>query len=71
MEEKGYLGVAGAGGEGLGGCDGGKESCGKKGWWRMRRLWVAGAVVATRGEDNGKVEQEKRKRRSRDTGSIF
>lgn len=35
--ENGYLGVGGAGGEGIGGCDGGMESCGKNGWWRMRR----------------------------------
>lgn len=39
--ENGYLGVVGGVGVEVGGCVGGNESRGKKGWWRMRRLLAA------------------------------
>lgn len=47
------------GGDGAGGGDGGEESCGRRGWWRMRR----GRGVEV--EDKGRRVKDKRRRRKR------
>lgn len=41
----------------MGGTEGGNESCGRKGWWRMRRWWRVEV------EDKGRRVKEKRRRR--------
>lgn len=41
----------GDGGEGVGGCEGGGESNGKKGSWRTRRLLVEMMVVAVASDE--------------------